>query len=163
MKYLFVFLVLGLASSVIGQIRKKEHHYHDNRQLAYEYSINEAGQRDGEQRDWHENGWLEKEYNFWLGKAHGLYREYNSDGSLWEEKTYNYGGLEGWYYKYDGDNISITGEYKAGKKIGIWRYYHYTVVNKGQKSKKEVYTETGDGVLISKKCWDKDGTVITCP
>ena len=28
---------------------------------------------------------------------------------------------------------------------------------------KEVYTETGDGVLISEKCWDEDGNVIQCP
>jgi len=210
MKVLFVFLLVGLTFNSFGQ--RIEVHFYDSGNINYEYTYNEAGLKDGWQREWyengqlwtklfyiadkvdglksrwhengqldyeqnwkdgksdglgrgwHENGQLAYEQNWKDGKIFGLERRWNSLGQLWFEGNYKDGKRDGWaktYYSHTG-HIQITGKYKVGR-IGIWRYYYSTAVNKEQKSKKEVYTETGDGVLISVQCWDEDGNEIECP
>jgi len=132
------------------------------------------GERDGLSTSWHASGKLFDKQNFVNDKRVGKYRKWwESNGKLQIEYKYSESGdgtLDGWYYEYYEDaDVKIMGKYKGGyspsvsKKLGIWRYYYDTDFNKGQKSKKEVYTETGDGVLISKECWDVDGNVIRCP
>jgi len=220
MKYLFVFLLVGLTSVVNSQTAKQPDcdtiigfHTTDYDLIPDDYTgivfksrdckvwgmyNYKDGKKEGLRRNWYENGQLYIEQNWKDGELDGLYRDWYESGKLrlkqnwkddkrvgkhrewWESSgklkvEYPYsesgdGQWDGWYYEYyeDGD-VMLLGKMKGCchilyvKKIGIWRYYYDTDYNKGQKSKKEVYTETGDGVLISKKCWDEDGNVIQCP
>jgi len=141
--------------------------------LACEWNYKD-GELDGLQKTFHQSGKLHSKWKSKEGLKVGLYREWwESNGKLKVEYPYSESGdgkLDGWYYEYYEDaDVKAMGKYKGGhspsvsNKLGIWRYYYDTDYNKGQKSKKEVYTETGDGVLISEKCWDVDGNVIQCP
>jgi antitoxin component YwqK of YwqJK toxin-antitoxin module len=147
--------------------------WYKNGQLWYERNYKD-GKEDGLRRGWYDSGKLRLKMNFKDGKGVGTYREWwESNGKLKIEYKYSESGdgtLDGWYYEYYEDaDVKIMGKYKGGhmphtsKKLGIWRYYYDTDFNKEQKSKKEVYTETGDGVLISEQCWDEDGNKIECP
>ena len=191
MKYVFVFLLVGLTFNSFGQ--RNEVHFYDSGSINYEYTYNEAGNRDGEQRVWRENGQLQKKFfyvdgrqegtdtlwrqdgelesvsNYKDGKKDGLSRIWWSAGILLRKINYKDGELDGWRYDYySNGNVKAMGKFLADgyggdRRVGIWRYYYSTAVNKEQKSKKEVYTETGDGVLISEQCWDEDGNKIECP
>lgn len=149
--------------------------WYENGQLYNERNYKD-GERDGLETDWYDSGILQSKQKFKDGRRVGTFRGWwESNGKLQYEYEYSESGdgqLDGWYYEYYEDaDVKIMGKYKGGwgpadhdsKKIGIWRYFYDTDFNKEQKSKKEVYTETGDGVLISEQCWDEDGNKIECP
>lgn len=141
----------------------------ENGQLYLETNYKD-GHKDGLFKEWNEDGQLNLKANYKEGELEGVFKKFwTSNGKLHTEAIYLGGKLDGWYYKYyeDGD-VKTSGIYEDGVKIGIWRYYYDTDYNKGQKSKKEVYSEPGEGVLkygilTSEKCWDIDGNEIECP
>ena len=133
MKYLFVFLLVGLTSSVIGQNR-----YHISETDEPEASegvvlISTNKTVTGVVYDEHENGQLRYESNYEDGKEDGLSREWYSDGQLHYE-----------------------GNYKDDRKDGLTRWWN----ENGQLMIEGNYK---DGNLLSEKCWDKDGNEIQCP
>jgi antitoxin component YwqK of YwqJK toxin-antitoxin module len=142
--------------------------WNENGQLYLETNYKD-GHKDGLFKEWNEDGQLNLKANYKDGELEGVFKKFwTSNGKVHIEAIYLGGKLDGWYYKYyeDGD-VKTSGIYEDGVKIGIWRYYYDTDYNKGQKSKKEVYSEPGDGVLkygilTSEKCWDFDGNVIEC-
>jgi len=143
MKYLFVFLLVGLTSIIFGQNR-----YHiDKTTFALKDSIvylksdmtpingvlycefGENGMcvngwRNGLHRVWYENGQLQYEANFKDGKVDGLYRDWYEDGQLQYETNCKDGYLDGlnrgWY---ENGQLYFTKNYKYGMKHGIMRHW----------------------------------------
>ena len=140
------------------------------------------GVGEGIQSEWFENGQLKSKTMLKNGREDGIYRKWWKDnGKLkLEGNYYSYlndsdksndwwpSVLDGWYTEYylDGD-VKNTGKYWKGEKIGVWRFYYDTAVNKEQKRRKAVFSDavgasTGKSVLISKECWDIDGNEREC-
>ena len=159
MKYLFVFLVVCLTSSVIGQNR---------------YHISETDEPEGSEGvvlistnktvtgvvyDEHENGKLSYERNYKDGLQDGLSRWWYKNGQLYIEANYKDGKevpiVRRWYL--NGQmHFEFEYNYKDGKQDGFSRSWH----ENGQLSYEEIYKE---GQLISKKCWDENGNEEECP
>ena len=142
MKYLFVFLLLGLVSCGDASSNASE----NVKPKLKEYSMDEVTipndkmaffKKDmkpvtGIVRAWDEYGQLQYECNFKDGKKVGLERAWYENGQLWVEFNYKNGELDGLSRKWYGNGqLWIESNYK-------------------------------DGELISQKCWDVDGTLKEC-
>ena len=89
MKYLFVFLVVCLTSSVIGQNR-----YHGDETFSVDevcYLKKDSSLLNGVKYKEYENGQLMYETNYKEGKEDGLSRGWYENGKLWGEGNYKDG------------------------------------------------------------------------
>ena len=87
------------------------------------------GEKDGLWTDWYENGQKWGEGTYKDGKEDGLFTEWYENGQKKEEGTFKDGKLEG----------LVTGWYENGQRMGEYTFK--------------------DGEEISKKEWNKDGSV----
>ena len=107
MKYLFVFLLVGLVSACVPYIDGQQTKYYKNGQIKWinspmmlkEYYKNgqikiefnyKDGKEDGLCREWYENGQIKREWTYKEGHWDGLCREWYIDGRIKSEKTYSY-------------------------------------------------------------------------
>ena len=141
MKYLFVFLLLGLVSCGDASSNASE----NVKPKLKEYSMDDVTSQyglvllkkdmkpvTGIVRDLYEDGQLKHKENYKDGKLNGLKREWYKDGQLHCEFNY-----------------------KDGKHHGLSRRW----LQNGQLCLEWNYK---DGERISQKCWDKNGKEIPC-
>jgi antitoxin component YwqK of YwqJK toxin-antitoxin module/Tfp pilus assembly protein PilF len=65
-----------------------------------------------------------QEFNYIKGNIEGPLTQYYFDGSIGYSQYYKGGFLDSNYIQYDYHHIKTTeGQYKAGKKTGLWKYY----------------------------------------
>ena len=105
---------------------------------------------------------IERETEFTYGKRDGLEILYHSKGKKKSEINYSEGELDGSYILYwelKGSSkvlVSKKGEYKMGKKNGVFTKYF----DNGQP---EWTKEFSNGKPIGQLCqWNRDGTEIPC-
>ena len=104
MKYLFVFLMLGLMVSCAetkyyknGNLKwqlsnsEGDKYWFKNGQLKSERPVKIKGKYNGVWREWYENGHLFYEDNYIDGKLDGLQRQWYENGQLWFERNYKDG------------------------------------------------------------------------
>ena len=97
--------------------------------------------------------WL---YNYKDGKLEGLCRDWRENGQLYSEGNYKEGKLEGLKRKwYENGQLQWEENYKDGKLEGLCRDWH----ENGQ-----LYSEGNykDGKPISEECFDQEGNLIKC-
>lgn len=68
--------------------------FYENGNVQHEFTFNEGGKREGNQKYFHENKELAIEGNFKNGKETGLIKEYNEEGKLKAEKNFNEGNVD---------------------------------------------------------------------
>lgn len=68
--------------------------FYENGNVQHEFTFNEGGKREGNQKYYHENNELAIEGNFKNGKEAGVIKEYNEDGKLKAEKNFNEGNVD---------------------------------------------------------------------
>lgn len=68
--------------------------YYDNGNVQHDFTFNEGGKREGEQKYYHENNKLAIEGNFKNGKEAGVIKEYNENGELKATKNFNDGNVD---------------------------------------------------------------------
>ena len=66
----------------------------------YHYFIDENGLKQGEYKDYHDNGQLWEHTFFQNDKRHGEYKDYHYNGQLWEHSFYQNGKLHGEHKSY---------------------------------------------------------------
>ena len=166
MKYLFVFLLLGLVSCGDASSNASE----NVKPKLKEYSWDEVTMPNdtiaffkkdmkpvtGVVRDRYEDGQLKSEYNFKDGKLDGLCRERYEDGQLMYDGNFKDDKRDGlcraWY---ENGQLLYEYNYKDGKIDGLAREWHRSGGLKIEQNYKE-------DKLISKKCFDENGNKIIC-
>ena len=156
MKYLCVFLVVGLTSLVNAQTETVKQPSCDEMEgfqtadldlVPEDYTGVVKYCRDGKVTDL---------VNYKDGKKNGLFRRWQENGQLWIEQNYKDGLRDGlqrdWY---DNGQLWYEKNYKEGKKDGLHRGWH----EDGQLHWEKNYK---DGNLLSEKCWNKDGNEEEC-
>ena len=164
--------------------------YWSNGNRRYEWEYKDGKRVDGESKGWYPNGQLNQVRNWKDGRVDGKYTEWFEDGQKMVEGTFKDGKQHGliiqWYDNgkkqsetnyingaayvnnvwdengnitvKDGNGLRITNEfkgtYKDGKQDGLWTIWH----DNGQKQEETIYD---DGEHIYRKCWDKDGELIS--
>ena len=146
MKYLFVFLLLGLMVScgdasgeATGEasenVNAELKEYSDDEVTESNYILllkNDMKPVTGIVRGWHENGQLWYEKNYKDGKRVGSHREWHENGQLRFEVNFKDGKFEGLSRNW----------FEDGQ---LWYEKNYK-----------------DGELISEKCFDRYGNLIKC-
>jgi len=163
MKYLFVFLLLGLVSCGDASSNASE----NVKPKLKEYSLDEVTipndtmaffKKDmkpvtGVVRDRYEDGQLKFEYNYKDGKKDGLHRGWYEDGQLKFEDNYKDGKKDGlcrvWY---ENGQLRLEWNYKDGKEDGLHRLWY----EDGQLFE----WNYKNGELIIDKYWDEDGNEV---
>ena len=94
-----------------------------------QYYVNSAGQKSGSYKLYNENGVVIKEYNYLNGVENGLCIDYeatqNNQRVVAAKGTFKNGDPDGYYVQYcreDGYKAKVQeGQYKIGKKTGLWK------------------------------------------
>ena len=68
--------------------------YYENGNVQHDFTFNEGGKREGNQKYFHENSELAIEGNFKNGKEAGVIKEYNENGDLKATKNFNEGSVD---------------------------------------------------------------------
>jgi antitoxin component YwqK of YwqJK toxin-antitoxin module len=111
---------------------------------------------DGLQRVWHKNGQLGQEFNYKDGKEVGLFRSWYENGQLKYEGNFKDGKEDGLFREwYENGQLKSIWNWKEGKLDGLTRDWY-------RNGQLEYEANFKDGELISKKCWDEDGNEINC-
>ena len=166
MKYLFVFLLVGLVSCGDASSNASE----NVKPKLKEYSLDEVKvnanhmvffKKDmkpvtGIVRDWYENGQLQYDGNFKDGKRDSLCRTWYEDGQLMYDNNFKDGKRDGlsreWY---ENGQLKFEYNFKDGKEDGLCRGWH----ENGQLKNEYNYK---DGTLIDDRCYDENGNKIIC-
>ena len=100
-------------------------YYHKNSdQLMTIENFNDQGQLDGERKVYYENGQVAEELTYVDGMKHGKALYYAMNGVVIKEYMYINDQLDGPSSHFDENGvIQIKGDYRKGKKHGIWTYY----------------------------------------
>ena len=163
MKYVFVFLLLGLTSVVNAQtetakqpdcdvldgvqIDDLERAFEGGRFVPNDYTGIVFGCKHGK---------VKSLYNYKDGELDGLHRGWRYDGQLWYEYNYKDGEYDGlWREWYENGQLKVEANYKDGKDDGLWREWY-------ENGQLEMEANYKDGELISSKCWDTDLEEIDC-
>tara|TARA_B100001250_G_C19645714_1_gene720257 strand:+ start:376 stop:858 length:483 start_codon:yes stop_codon:yes gene_type:complete len=111
--------------------------------------------------EYYPNGQVKEEPSFKDGKKHGDWVRYFPNGDIMGIRTFKVGLKEGvWieYYKNPPGNrndiIAWQGKYVADKREGKWEWLWLNQ----EKQRVETYKE---GILVSKKCFERDGSGST--
>ncbi|WP_296147537.1 hypothetical protein [uncultured Flavobacterium sp.] len=82
------------------------------------------GKLNGVRKVFYKNGKIAEETTYANGIKNGTYKKYSEKGDVLEEVTYKNDQFEGQAtYKNGLGQIVSTGQYKDGKKAGMWKYY----------------------------------------
>lgn len=137
------------ANKNIGPCKRIE--WHDNGSLRAETNYFD-GIKEGPWKIWSLNGSLSSEGSYKDGLKHGKsYVYYLVDGNKRRELNYDMGDLDGGYTEwYDNGQKSVEGNYKKGKRDGTWTEWRRS----GQKSIESTYE---NGKNISWTTWDRNG------
>lgn len=122
--------------------------FYPNGNLKEEYSFSN-NKPIGEFKTYFDNGQVYQSGNYIITKSKkdglsGIYKEYYANGQIAKEENYNNNGeLNGKQKEHDPDGALIyEGNFKNGKKDGIFRYYRNGEIVKEEEFK--------NGVLIQK-------------
>ena len=111
------------------------------------------GKKEGLWTFWYDNGRKIKEGSFEDGKLEGVWTYWNQRGEKESEGTFKAGKGSGlWIFWHPNGEKFSEGNLIGVKKDGIWTYWSQN----GKKESEEVYE---DGVLVSVKEWNEDGTI----
>ena len=111
------------------------------------------GKKEGLWTFWYDNGRKIKEGSFEDGKLEGVWTYWNQRGEKESEGTFKAGKGSGlWIFWHPNGEKFSEGNLIGVKKDGIWTYW-------SQNGKKESEEDYEDGVLISVKEWNEDGTI----
>ena len=185
MKYLFVFLLVGLVScgdasqnenakqpyckDIIGlKVADENLVPKDYTGVAFKCVDGKVlwlrnykdGELDGIHRAWRKNGQLRIERNFKVGKLYGLWRGWYDNGQLRIERNWKddkQDGLERWWTS--NGALIYERNWKDGELDGLSLEWEY-LDNNGKFRIERNYKE---GIRISKKCFDENGKEIECP
>tara|TARA_B110000305_G_C18797067_1_gene340967 strand:- start:4 stop:507 length:504 start_codon:yes stop_codon:yes gene_type:complete len=166
MKYLFVFLLLGLVSCGDASSNASE----NVKPKLKEYSWDEVTMPNdtiaffkkdmkpvtGIVRGWYEDGQLWTEQNYKDGKKDGSDRWWYENGQLNNEYNYKDDKKDGLFRSwYENGQLMFDYNYKDGKNDGLCSWWYES----GQLMFDYNYK---DGKLISEKCFDENGNKIIC-
>ena len=180
MKYLFVFLLVGLSSICIGQSRYAvdETNYYDKDMVVLLKSTNEPvtgvvyknysdgqlsweinykyGKQDGLKRAWFLNGPMRLEENWIAGELEGISRIWYWNGQLEVECNYKEGERDGLYrYWYENGQPMLEYNVRKGRKHGLFRKWY----ENGQLRTEQYFKK---GKNKSQKCWNHQGIARRC-
>ncbi|MCH1478554.1 MAG: toxin-antitoxin system YwqK family antitoxin, partial [Crocinitomicaceae bacterium] len=185
MKYLFLFLLVGLVScgDVNEELKEKGKHtikkHFDTGEILEEQYLN--GKKEGISKKWYKNGKLKSEANYKGGKKEGPCKNWYSNGQLKSEFVYKDGKYDGIHREWhENGQLKSKRNYKRGKQYGIWRMWYENGqlvfeadcneskfdglyrgwYENGKLESEKIYQ---NNVLISEKCWDGSGIEIECP
>ena len=165
MKYLFVFLLVGLMLSCGGGVEKKA-------TVSAEIMKKNNSQPNCKDLEglqpvhpdsipesytgvvfYCQEGKVTLLENYKDGKEDGLWRAWHENGQLWQVFNLKDGEFDGlWRAWHENGQLNSETNYKDGKEDGLCRYWH----ENGQLSSEANYK---DGKLIDEKCWYEDGTL----
>lgn len=92
--------------------------------LVSEESYDQEGLLDGVKKTYYANRQLTEELNYLAGNRQGPNNFYSQEGVLIKELAYSNDELHGPARYYDaGGNLTIKGQYVRGKKHGLWQYF----------------------------------------
>jgi antitoxin component YwqK of YwqJK toxin-antitoxin module len=111
--------------------------------VRYEYEmVNDL--LEGNYKEYHPDGKLQREQQFKAGKRHGKSTRYRDDGTKYFDIEFKNGVANGIFIEYDNKGlVKSKGNMVNGKKDGNWEYYE-----NGKLDETAVYK---DGVVISGK------------
>ena len=90
---------------------------------------NDAGLLNGERLVYYDNGQIAEKQNYINGKLNGDSFWYSQKGVVLKSFLYRNDELHGPSKIYNGKGeLLIEGQYKAGKKTGVWKYYEKGVL-----------------------------------
>jgi antitoxin component YwqK of YwqJK toxin-antitoxin module len=93
----------------------------------YRVSPFQNGQRQGERKEYYENGNLQQITNFLNDKEHGEQISYFLNGTIENKSFFQYGNREGEMFTYyPNGNIKLHGYWLKGERIGEWNEYDET-------------------------------------
>jgi antitoxin component YwqK of YwqJK toxin-antitoxin module len=99
-------------------------YYHKKSSKVMTSEFYKNGKLDGQKTTFYLNDVITEETTYIDGLKEGLNNYYSPDGILLKKLQYRKDVLVGPAIYYDaGGNISIEGNYKNGKKHGVWKYY----------------------------------------
>ena len=100
------------------------------------------GKLNGVKKVFYKNGKIAEETTYVNGIKNGPYKKYYEKGDVFEDATYKNDQFDGPVTYNDGAGKSIKGQFKDGKKSGIWKYYTNGKLTKEEnpnKAKKEKF------------------------
>ncbi|NBL64365.1 hypothetical protein GV828_04005 [Flavobacterium sp. NST-5] len=112
----------------------KYYHFKSPEIMTLEYYV--EGKLNGERKVFYKNGILAEQANFVNDVKDGTYKKFNEKGTLLEESFYKNGVLDGPAMFDDGFGKVTKGQYKDGKKFGIWSYFENGKLMKKQNPNK---------------------------
>lgn len=99
-------------------------YYHKNGTSVLTKEFYKNGKLDGKKTTYYPNGELTEEISHVMGSKEGNNNYYAPNGVLLKKLFYANDLLQGNAEYYDANGIvTIQGQYKAGKKDGVWKYY----------------------------------------
>ncbi|MDC0272173.1 hypothetical protein OAM07_05065 [Crocinitomicaceae bacterium] len=139
MKYLFVFLLIGLVSC--GDDASE-----NAKPKLKEYSMDEVTFPNNKM------AFFKKD----MKPVTGIVRGWNEDGQLWIEGNYKDGREVGLHrIWHTNGQLRVERNYKDGKRDGLSRGWY-------ENGQLEYEQNFKDGELISERCWDEDGNEKQC-
>ena len=100
------------------------------------------GKLHGIKKVFYKNGKIAEETTYVNGVKNGVYKKYSEKGDVFEDAIYKNDQFEGPVVYNDGAGKTIKGQFKDGKKSGIWKYYTNGKLTKEEnpnKAKKEKF------------------------
>lgn len=118
----------------------KYYHFESKEIMTLENYV--KGKLNGVRKVFYKNTTLAEETNYTNGIKNGSYKKYGEKGIVLEDATYKNGEFDGPVTYNDGDGGVIKGQFKDGKKSGIWKYFENGKLVKQEnpnKAKKEKF------------------------
>lgn len=81
------------------------------------------GKLNGARKVFYRSGKIAEEANYKDGIKNGPYKKYSEKGAVLEDATYKNGEFDGAVIYNDDAGKTVKGQFKNGKKSGIWKYY----------------------------------------
>lgn len=99
-------------------------YYHKNGNTVLTKEFYKNSKLDGKKTTYYPNGQLTEEIHYVVGSKEGKNNYYAPNGVLLKKLFYANNKLQGEAEYYDAaGNVTIQGQYKDGKKDGLWKYF----------------------------------------
>jgi antitoxin component YwqK of YwqJK toxin-antitoxin module len=120
--FIFLLFLIFSCSEKKEGIPTLSYRHYSNGERTVETIIND--EKNGYWTKINDNGVVVMEGCYYKNQLHGQFRFYYDNGSLMNAWFFDKGILDSTYINYFPDgNISVSGGYQLGNKIGIWKYY----------------------------------------
>ncbi|THF52707.1 hypothetical protein E6C50_00405 [Flavobacterium supellecticarium] len=125
-----------------GKIVNKEHEgewkiYHKGGKPVMTLEYYKNGKLDGIRKTFYPNGAIAEEVTYVNGVKQGIYKKYSDKGVVIEETGYFNDQFDGpSIYRNAANEVTVRGQFKNGKKSGIWKFYEKNKLVKEVNAKK---------------------------